>query len=234
MRARCHHAQLIDVAAKKWKVTPDQVVGRIGHARPAGANVGDFKPLSVADIAREAAWYGGTDRGPRRDQCRSARARASARTFAMSRSTARPALGKVDVLRLRSVQDAGKAVYPEYRARANGTVAAAQGIGMGAQRGVHLQRAGGGCSIPASSTIACRVASGSCRSSTPRSSRCRTRCIPTACAAWARCRSSRRSRRVANAIYNATGVRIREQPMSPPRVLAAIDEKRATGSKQAA
>ena len=27
---------------------------------------------------------------------------------------------------------------------------------------------------------------------------------------------------IANAIYNATGVRIREQPMSPPRVLKAL------------
>ena len=28
---------------------------------------------------------------------------------------------------------------------------------------------------------------------------------------------------IANAIYDATGVRVREQPMSPPKILAALD-----------
>ena len=39
---------------------------------------------------------------------------------------------------------------------------------------------------------------------------------------------------VANAIYHATGVRMTELPMSPPRVLKAMLKKRATHDSQAA
>jgi CO/xanthine dehydrogenase Mo-binding subunit len=35
---------------------------------------------------------------------------------------------------------------------------------------------------------------------------------------------------IANAIDNATGVRFSDLPMSPPRVLAALDEARARGA----
>jgi CO/xanthine dehydrogenase Mo-binding subunit len=35
---------------------------------------------------------------------------------------------------------------------------------------------------------------------------------------------------VANAVADATGVRFADLPMSPPRVLAALDEARARGT----
>jgi CO/xanthine dehydrogenase Mo-binding subunit len=35
---------------------------------------------------------------------------------------------------------------------------------------------------------------------------------------------------VANAVANATGVRFTELPMSPPKVLRALDEARASGA----
>jgi CO/xanthine dehydrogenase Mo-binding subunit len=37
---------------------------------------------------------------------------------------------------------------------------------------------------------------------------------------------------IANAVYNATGARIRELPLTPPRVLAAIQAARKSGDRQ--
>ena len=45
-------------AAKIWKVDPDGVIWENGMAKPAGANVGTFEPLTLADLAAQA----GTDR----------------------------------------------------------------------------------------------------------------------------------------------------------------------------
>ena len=39
---------------------------------------------------------------------------------------------------------------------------------------------------------------------------------------------------IANAIYDAVGIRLREMPFTPERVLAAIEAKRAAQSTQAA
>ncbi len=38
-------------AAKTWDVDPEGVVWENGHAKPASSNVGDFKPLSIKEIA---------------------------------------------------------------------------------------------------------------------------------------------------------------------------------------
>ena len=46
-------------AAKMWKVDPEGVVWENGYARPASSNVGDFKPLSLKEIAAARATTGG-------------------------------------------------------------------------------------------------------------------------------------------------------------------------------
>ena len=46
-------------AAMIWDVDPEGVVWEDGFAKPAGANVGDFKPLSLKEIAAKAAATGG-------------------------------------------------------------------------------------------------------------------------------------------------------------------------------
>src|ERR671911_887506 len=46
-------------AAKIWEVPEDAVKWEDGHARPASSNVGDFAPLSLADIAKMAGKTGG-------------------------------------------------------------------------------------------------------------------------------------------------------------------------------
>ena len=45
-------------AAKTWKVDPDAVVWEDGQARPAGSNVGEFEPLSLAQLAATAGRTG--------------------------------------------------------------------------------------------------------------------------------------------------------------------------------
>ena len=46
---------MIERAAMIWGVEPDAVIWEDGYAKPAGSNVGDFKPLSVKEIAGKAA-----------------------------------------------------------------------------------------------------------------------------------------------------------------------------------
>ncbi|HJN61093.1 MAG TPA: xanthine dehydrogenase family protein molybdopterin-binding subunit, partial [Alphaproteobacteria bacterium] len=46
-------------AAKIWDISVDAVVWEDGYAKPAGANAGDFEPLSLADIAATANRTGG-------------------------------------------------------------------------------------------------------------------------------------------------------------------------------
>jgi len=207
---------MIDVAAKKWNVKPDQVVWEDGHARPAGANVGDFKPLSVADIAREAAWYGGTIAGHAEINVVGQGPGFGTHICDVEVD---PATGAVKVLRYTIVQDAGKAVYPEF-VRGQWHGAAAQGIGM-ALNEEYIYNKEGRLTNPGFLDYRVPVASDLPKLNAeivevpnplhPYGVRGvgEVPIIPPIAA-------------IANAIYNATGVRIREQPMSPPRVLKAL------------
>ena len=57
-------------AAKIWGIPADAVVWENGHAKPAGANAGNFEPLSLADIAKTAGQDRRADRRPFRGQRR--------------------------------------------------------------------------------------------------------------------------------------------------------------------
>ena len=50
-------------AAKIWNVDPDGVIWENGMAKPAGANVGDFEPLTLAELAAQAGKTGGPING---------------------------------------------------------------------------------------------------------------------------------------------------------------------------
>jgi CO/xanthine dehydrogenase Mo-binding subunit len=52
-------------AARMWGVEPEGVVWEDGCAKPASTNVGDFKPLSLKEIAAKRAQTGGRS-SPRR------------------------------------------------------------------------------------------------------------------------------------------------------------------------
>ena len=51
--------ELCKRAALIWGVDEEGVVWEDGHARPASSNVGDFKPLSLKELAAKAAATGG-------------------------------------------------------------------------------------------------------------------------------------------------------------------------------
>ena len=50
-------------AAKIWNVDPDGVIWENGMAKPAGSNVGEFEPLTLADLAAQAGKTGGPING---------------------------------------------------------------------------------------------------------------------------------------------------------------------------
>ena len=52
-------AELRKRAAMMWDVDVDGVVWEDGHAKPASSNVGEFKPLSLAEITAKAGATGG-------------------------------------------------------------------------------------------------------------------------------------------------------------------------------
>ena len=78
-------------AAMIWDVDAEGVVWEDGYAKPAGSNVGDFKPLSLKEMAAQG---GGDRRADHRrglGECRRPGARLLHASSAMSRSIPRPA-----------------------------------------------------------------------------------------------------------------------------------------------
>ena len=208
-------------AAKIWKVDPEGVIWENGMAKPAGANVGNFEPLTLADLAAQAGTTGGPINGHAQ----------------LNVTGAGPGFGvhcvdlKVDddtgcvtVGRYTAAQDVGTAIHPSLR-RGPAPGRRRAGRRLGAERGVHLQRQGharesGLPRLP----HAGRLRPADDRDHPGRGAQSRS--IPTACAASAKCRSFRRIAAVGNAIARATGVRMVDLPMSPPRLSAALDAAR--------
>ena len=84
-------------AAKIWEIDVEAVEWSDGEAWPAGANAGEFDPLSLADIAAKAGPTGGPINGKRQRiefSTRRAPHRPSPRISAMSRSIGKPVASK--------------------------------------------------------------------------------------------------------------------------------------------
>src|SRR5262249_22939992 len=141
-----------------------------------------------------------------------------------------PDTGKVSVVRYTAIQDAGRAIHPSYvEGQYQGGVA--QGIGWGPneediyggdrklqQPGFLDYRVPVASALPMIDTVIVEVPN-------PRHPYGvrgvgETPIVPPMAA-------------VANAVANATGVRFSELPMSPPKVLKALDEARAKGAAKA-
>ena len=210
--------RMCEVVARKWEVEPDQVIWEDGHARPASANVGDFEPMSIAEIVREASWFGGTIAGHAEITVAMGGPGFGAHVVdvEVDRET-----GAVKVLRYTIIQDAGKAVYPEFvKAQFHG--GAVQGIGM-ALNEEYIYDSNGIMENPGFLDYRVPVASDVPNISTeivevphpgnPYGIRGvgEVPIIPPLAA-------------ISNAIYHAVGVRLRHHPMSPPKVLKALDE----------
>ena len=212
--------QLCERAATIWDISVDAVEWVDGEARPAGANAGEFDPLTLADLARMAGKTGGPIVG--RAQINAQGAGPSFGTHLVDVDVDRET-GRVTIERYTVIQDAGKAVHPSYvEGQMQG--GAVQGIGWALneeyvydERG-RLQNPGfldyriPVCSdVPMIDTVIVEVAN----PTHPYGVRGvgETPIVPPMAA-------------IANAVEGALGIRFTDLPMSPPRVLKALEDAR--------
>ncbi len=213
--ARAAIAELCARAAKIWGCDAADVVWKEGCA-VAQNGAGAHAPLSLAEIAAELGATGGpiAMRG-------SVVAPAAGPAFGTHLCDVEvdPETGRTSVLRYTVVQDAGKAVHPSYvEGQMQG--GAAQGIGWALNEEYVFDRAGAlanpgfldyrmpvASDLPMIETVVVEVAN----PLHPYGARGvgEVPIVPPLAA-------------VSNAVRDATGVRIAELPLSPPRILAAL------------
>ena len=211
-------------AAKIWDISAEAVEWIDGEARPAGSNAGEFEPLSLAEIAAMSAKTGGPINGHA-----SINAKGVGPGFGTHICDVEvdPDTGKVTVLRYAAVQDVGRAIHPGYvEGQLQGGVA--QGIGWALNEEYiydddgHMENAGFlDYRIPVASDLpmidAVMVEVPNPRHPYGVRGVGEVPIIPPMAA-------------VANAIAEATGKRMTELPMSPPKVLAALANGAANGA----
>jgi len=205
-------------AAAHWDIPVDAVVWEEGQARPASSNAGDFEPLSLKDLAAMAPKQGGPISGHIESNVQGAAPSYAAQSVDVEVD---PETGLVKILRFTVAQDAGKAIHPSY-VEGQFQGATAQGIGWALNEEYIYDDKGRlenanfldyripvASDLPMIDTVIVEVPN----PAHPYGVRGigETSIIPVMAA-------------VANAIENAVGVRMEELPMSPPRVLKAIDE----------
>ena len=203
-------------AAATWDIDAEQVAWADGEARPAaGVNI-DAQPLSLAELARNAARTGGPISGRA-----SLNAQGPGPSFSVNMTDVRvdKETGRTTVTGFTAIQDAGKAIHPDYvEGQMQG--GAAQGIGWALNEeyiydqdgvldnpGFLDYRVPVASDLPMIETQIVEVANANHPygvrgvGETP---------IVAPLAA------------VANAVSHAIGVRMTDLPLSPPKVLAAI------------
>ncbi len=206
----CRRAALI------WGVDPEGVVWEDGHAKPAGSNVGDFKPMPFAEIAAKAAATGGPITASAGVNPGAQAPGFSAQFFDVEVD---PETGRVDILRAVVAQDVGRAIHPSYvEGQMQGGVA--QGIGW-ALNEEYIYTAKGTLDNAGFLDYRCPVASDLPMIDTimvevPNPSH------PYGAKGVGEANICPPMAAIACAIENATHVRMTELPMSPPRVLAAM------------
>jgi xanthine dehydrogenase molybdenum-binding subunit len=218
--------QLKERVAKTWEKKPEEVAFADGLFSPVSGN--GVKPMTLKQVAPRLARTGGPIVG---------RATVNARGVGPAFATTLidvevdPDTGKVKILRATVAQDVGHAIHPAYvEGQMQGGTA--QGIGWalneeyfydekGVLRNTGLldYRMPTCLDLPELETIMVEVPT----PGHPLGIRGvgEVPIVPPPAA-------------LANAIYRATGVRMLELPMSPPRLMKAILKKRAAGDSQAA
>jgi len=210
--------QLRERAAQTWDVPIEDVEWRDGHAVALNGHANEHDPLSVASLAGSAAKTGGPISGRA-----SLNARGPGPGFAthicdveVDKET-----GRVSVLRYTAVQDVGRAIHPSYvEGQMQG--GAVQGIGWALNEAYIYDEEGKlqnpsfldyrmpvASDMPMIDTVVVEVPN----PTHPYGVRGvgETPIVPPLPA-------------VAHAVNQATGVRFRSLPISPPRVLAALDD----------
>jgi CO/xanthine dehydrogenase Mo-binding subunit len=211
--------QLKSRAAAIWDISAEAVEWKDGKAFPAGANAGSFEPLSLADIAMKSGRTG----GPITAEV-SINAQGAGPGFAthvcdveVDRET-----GYVKILRYTAVQDVGRAIHPSYvEGQIQGGVT--QGVGWALNEEYIYDK--NGClenagfldyRIPVASDMpmidAVMVEVPNPRHPFGARGVGEVPIVPPMAA-------------VANAIADAVGARMRDLPMSPPKLRAELDEQ---------
>ena len=204
-------------AAMIWDISPDAVDWGNGCAIPAGANAGSFDPLPLADIAIKAARTG----GPIGAEV-SVNAQGAGPAFATHVCDVEvdPETGHVTVLRYTAAQNVGRAIHPSYvEGQIQGGVT--QGVGW-ALNEEYIYDKQGRLENPGFLDYRCPVASDMpmidpviVEVPNPRH--------PFGVRGVGEVPIVPPMAAVANAIHAAIGTRLRDLPMSPPKILAEID-----------
>lgn len=210
-------------AAATWGIPEDAVTWEKGHAKPAGANAGNFPPLSLKEIAAASPGTGGPIAG--HHEYSADGAGVSFATHICDVEVDQET-GASKIVRYTVIQDAGKAVHPSY-VEGQFQGGAVQGIGWALNeeyiygKDGRLQNAGfldyriPVCSdLPMIDTQILEIPN----PGHPYGVRGvgETSIVPPLAA-------------IANAVAAATGVRFTQIPLSPPRVLKGIEEAAKAG-----
>jgi len=204
-------------AAKYWEIPIEAVEWEDGMAKPSGSNAGEFDPLSLADLAKLAPKTGGPIAGHAQINAQGAAPSFGTHLVDVEVDTE---TGQVEILRYTVVQDAGKAIHPSY-VEGQFQGGAVQGIGWALNEeyvygddgclqntGFLDYRIPVASDVPMIDTVIVEVPN----PAHPYGVRGigETPIIPPMAA-------------IANAVSHALDIRFTELPMSPPKVLAAID-----------
>ncbi|MGD9295481.1 MAG: molybdopterin-dependent oxidoreductase, partial [Roseobacter sp.] len=207
-------------AATMWDIPVEDVYWEDGHAKAMGTKYGNLAPLSVKDIAAEAGNTGGPIAG--HSELVADGAGVSFATHICDVEVD-PETGATSIIRYTVIQDAGKAVHPSY-VEGQYQGGAAQGIGW-ALNEEYIYGADGRLQNPGFLDYRIPVCSDLPMIDTqileipnpnhPYGVRGvgETSIVPPLAA-------------IANAVSNAVGVRMSHIPMSPPRILAALNAEK--------
>lgn len=204
-------------AAKIWEIEADAVEWRDGSAYPAGDNAGKFEPLSLEDIAAKAGRTGGPINAKGSVNAQGAGPGWGVHVVDVEVD---PETGHVQILRYTAAQDVGRAIHPSY---VEGQIqgGAVQGIGWALNEEYVYDKNGRldngsflDYRVPVASDLpkidAVLVEVPNPRHPFGAKGVGEVPIVPPMAA-------------IANAIFDATGVRMTSLPMSPPKIRAAMD-----------
>ena len=206
-------------AALIWDVDVDAVVWEYGHAKPASSNVGDFEPLSLKEIAAKYSATGGPI-----GATGTVNAGGQAPGFSTQFCDVEvdPETGRVEILRFVVAQDAGRAIHPSYvEGQMQGGVV--QGIGW-ALNEEYIYDADGRLSNPGFLDYRVPVAS-DVPMIEPIVVEVPNPNHPYGVKGVGEVSICPPMAAIANAVADAIGRRMQELPMSPPKVLEALDHR---------
>ncbi len=209
-------------AARIWQVDVDGVDWEDGHAKPAGSNVGEFDPLSLKEIAAKSGATGGPI-GTSSSVVAGGQAPGFCTQFCDVEVD--PDTGKVTILRIVVAQDAGRAIHRGYvEGQMQG--GAVQGIGWALNEELIYDAEGRlenpgfldyrmpvASDLPMIETVVVEVPNPNHPFGVKGVGE--VNICPTMAA-------------IANAIAAAVGRRMDTLPMSPPKLLAALDHRDGT------